>query len=133
MLPPAELALEARALSVKILDEESDSAPLQAARTLAANLKALVGSGDTPREPVARSLQVPTDLVDAWLSQTALLLDHVEDFDDTARSVLAERLAAIAWTWGSVPDDWAESQRREALDIWDSEAFGMLNSETAIG
>lgn len=72
------------------------------------------------REPLARSLYVPTSLADAWIEDTAELFDRGAAFlvDDEVAGLISDRLAVLRWAWGAPPESWSAERTEEIRADW---------------
>jgi hypothetical protein len=80
------------------------------------------------REPLARSLFVPTSLAEGWIEDTAELLERGAAFlvDDEVSGLIADRLTILRWAWGAPPESWPIERSEEIRADWRAELDRVL-------
>jgi hypothetical protein len=86
----------------------------------AARLRDVLPLSAGARESLARSLFVPTSLADAWIEDTADLLERGVAFlvDDEVSGLIADRLTVLRWAWGAPPESWPPERSEEIRADW---------------
>lgn len=69
------------------------------------------------RQALARQLRLPLSLVEPWLEDTLELLGEGQA-DEVRRQEAVERLSALAWALGVVPQDWPAGRAAAARESW---------------
>jgi hypothetical protein len=86
----------------------------------AAKLREVLPLPAEAREPLARTLFVPTSLADAWVEDTAELLERGAAFlvDDEVSDLITDRLTILRWAWTDPPESWPPERSEEIRADW---------------
>jgi hypothetical protein len=86
----------------------------------ASTLRTILPIPEDARQPLARTLFIPTSLADDWVGDTAELFDRAAELvvDDEVVGLLVDRLSVLRWAWGAPPESWPPERSEEVRADW---------------
>ena len=86
----------------------------------AAQLREVLPLPAEARGPLARTLFVATSLAEAWVEDTAELLERGAAFivDDEVSGLITDRLTILRWAWTDPPESWPPERSEEIRADW---------------
>ena len=95
----------------------------------AAQLREVLPLPAEARGPLARTLFVATSLAEAWVEDTAELLERGAAFivDDEVSGLITDRLTILRWAWTDPPESWPPERSEDRAD-WRADLDRALTS-----
>jgi hypothetical protein len=110
-----ELARDLHLLAVA-LHADPERNP-DALRQAAARLRSELPASAADKDQLARQLRLPRSLLEPWLVDTLDLLD-ADQACAPVREQAIERMSALAWAWGEVPENWPPQLEAATKGTW---------------